>query len=82
MGQPSSLQADVYGRSAMPNYTLPFEKHGSVVDLWVRGGTRAVPSQCSGPSDTFSAGSGYEPRTYGVSPHDSNHLATRAGLER
>ena len=47
------LQTDVYGRSAMPNYTLPFEKHGSVVDSWVRGGTRAVPSQCSGPPDSL-----------------------------
>ena len=28
---------------------------GSVVDLWVREGTRAVPSQCSGPHVSFSA---------------------------
>ena len=26
---PPSLQTDVYGCSAMPNYTLPFEKLGS-----------------------------------------------------
>ena len=24
---PTSLQTDVYGRSAMPNYTLSFEMH-------------------------------------------------------
>ena len=63
----------------MTKYTLPFEKRGSVVDSWVRGGTRAVPSQCSGPPVSFSAGPGFEPGTYAVSPHVSNHLATWAG---
>ena len=62
--------------SAAELYTLPFEKRGSVVDLWVRGGTRAVPSQCSGPPDSL-VRSGFEPGTYGVSPQVSNHLATR-----
>jgi hypothetical protein len=63
-------------------YAVLWDVCGSVVDSWVRGGTRAVPSQCSGPSDSFSAGPGFEPGTLCDSPHVSNHLATRAGHER
>ena len=81
LARPPSLQTDICGHSAMPNYTLPFEKRGSVVDSWVRGGTRAVPSQCSGPPVTFSAGPGFGPGTYAVIPHVPNHLATWAGHE-
>ena len=39
--------------SAMPNYRCPLRNMGQVVDSWVRGGTRAVPSQCSGPPDSL-----------------------------
>ena len=67
---------------AMLNYTLPFEKRGSMVDSWVRKGTRAVPSQCSGPPVSFSVGPGIKPGTLCDSPHVSNHLANWAGHER
>ena len=55
--------------------------YGSMVDSWVRGGTRAVPSQCSGPPVSFSAGPGFEPGTLCDSLQVSNHLATWAGHE-
>ena len=63
-------------------YAVLRDACGSVVDLWVRGGTRAVPSQCSGPPDSFSGGPGFEPGTLCVIPHVSNHLATWADHER
>ena len=47
----------------------------------VRGGTTAVPSQCSGPPVSFSAGPGFELGTLCDSPHVSNHIATWAGHE-
>ena len=60
-------------------YAVLWDVCGSVVDSWVRGGTRAVPSQCSGPPVSFSVGPGFEPGTLCDSPRVSNHLATWAG---
>ena len=83
MGQPSispdrRLRTQCYAEL----YAALWDVCGSMVDSWVRGGTRAVPSQCSGPPVSFSAGPGFEPGTLCDSPHVSNHLATWAGHER